>query len=175
MKLNFTVDVEDLQELDFDSIFTEELVKEVAKRCKEELGTDEFKKLSILISETIVAETKLKMENFLLEDISLTDSWGKTTFIGNIEDLIKKRFDDILLRPVDSSGKTMQGCTSSQSTWLEWEMNRILNTGIKNKIESAAKGVERECRDYIDSKIIEIKNDVIKKEIDSAFIGFLKK
>ena len=96
--------------ISFESLLGDSLKREIVQNCKESLASEKFKEFSELVSNTIMADVKLRMENFLSEDIALTEGWGKPVFVGSIEDLIKKRFDDVLLRNVDSSGKTIQGC-----------------------------------------------------------------
>ncbi len=116
MILKFEVDTDDLYndgEMDFESLLTDRLRDAVMKDCKDKLSSDRFDQFAALTADTIVAGVKLRMENFLSEEISINDRWGKAEFVGSLEDLIKKNFDDVLLRPVDGNGKTLQGCTSS--------------------------------------------------------------
>jgi hypothetical protein len=161
-------------EYDFEEIFNDALKDAVFERCKEKLTGKAFESLSALTADTVVAQIKLKMENFLTEDIAISDGWGKPTFVGSIEDLIKKRFDDVLLRSVDGNGKTISGCTSAQKTWIEWRIESILTKGLQDHIENAKKNIlNTVCRQMKDT-IAEFKDKAIKDQVDSAFASMLK-
>ncbi len=178
MELNFTIETDDLygeDGTDFEYLLTDSLQKAVIKSAKSDMKSDKFNEFAQLASDTIVAEIKLKLANFLSEEIALTEGWGKPTFVGSIEDLIKQRFDDILLRPVDSDGKTLQGCTSSGKTWIEWRIERDLEKSLKDKMGTAERNIIKWVEKYIHEKIIEIKNTAIKDQIDDAFVSMLKK
>ena len=177
MELKFTIDTDDLydeESTNFETILTDSLRRAVVKDCKDRLATDKFKEFSDLTSEAIIAAIKLKMSNFLSEDIALTDKWGKAQFVGSIEDLIKSRFDDVLLRPVDRQGKTNQGCTTSGNTWIEWKIQDALEERFKYHFKTATTQLERYVEKLVEKKIIEIKDKAIKAEVDSAFSSMLK-
>lgn len=178
MKLNFVIDTDELygeDGVDFEHLLTDSLKREIVKNAKNNVASEKFKEFSRLASDTLVAEIKLKLENFLSEEIALTENWGKPTFVGSIEDLIKKRFDDVLLRPVDSSGKTLQGCTSSSKTWIEWRIENRLDDNLKQLLDNAANQIERTMKSYVDKKIIEIKDSALKQQVDAAFTAILTK
>ncbi len=175
MELKFTVDTEDFYEMDFESVFTGAIKKEVIKICSADLASDKFEQFTQLISDTIVSGIKLKMENFLSEEIALTGEWGKPTFVGSIEDLMKKRFDEVLLRPVDSAGKTLRGCaTSSSKTWIEWKITEDLNKDLTRYMEKAESDIRQAMTATINEKIIEIKDKALKQQVDLAFASMLK-
>ena len=177
-ELKFTIDTDDLYGEDgynFEELLTDSLQKEVIKNCQSNITSDKFKEFARLTSDTIVAGIKLRMETFLSEDIVLADRWGKPEFIGSIEDLIKSRFDGIILRPVDSDGKTLQGCTSSGMTWIEWRIKDSLNDSLKSHIKTATRSLERTLKKLVDDKLTAIKDEGLKKQVDDAFISILKK
>jgi len=177
MKLNFTIETDELygeDGIDFESLLSDSLRREVIKTCKKDLASEEFKRFSMLASDTVVAGIKLKLEGFLSEEIALTEGWGKPTFVGSIEDLIKKRFDDVLLRPVDGNGKTVQGCTSSGETWIEWRLGRDLEDDVNRHVKKAGEILERGIVKCVNEKIVEIKDSAIKKQVDAAFTSILK-
>lgn len=179
MKLNFTVDMDDLygeDGIDFESIITSALEKKITESCKNGLASEKFNEFAKLTSDTIIAGTKLKMENFLSEEIALTEGWGKPTFVGSIEDLMKKRFDDTLLRPVDSSGKALQGCTTSDSdTWIEWMLKSHVRDTINSYVKTATSKIEQMISKEINAKITEIKDESLKRQVDDAFTSILKR
>ena len=180
MELNFSIETDDLygeNGNDFESLFTDSLQKQIIKNCKDGLASEKFNEFAKLTSDIIIAGIKLKMENFLSEEIALTEGWGKPTFVGSIEDLMKKRFDEVLLRPVDSSGKTLHGCTTSNNpnTWIEWMLDKQVKEKISGLIENAARVIEKAITKEVNDKIIKIKDDALKRQVDEAFTTILRK
>uniref|UniRef100_A0A6M3LVJ9 Uncharacterized protein n=1 Tax=viral metagenome TaxID=1070528 RepID=A0A6M3LVJ9_9ZZZZ len=161
--------------IDFESLLTTSLKTEIIRESKKNLASEKFADFAKLASDTIIADIKLRMENFLSEEISLTEGWGKPTFVGSIEDLIKKRFDDVLLRPVDSSGQTIQGCTSSGRTWVEWAIEKRLEETKNNLLKEYQSKIINETSKAIKEKIIQMKDMAIKEQVDSAFASILTK
>ena len=178
MILQFSVDTDEMygeDGIDFESLLSDSFRKELVANCKDKIASEQFKTFSKLTENTIIADIKLRMENFLSEEIALTGDWGKKTFVGSIEDLIKQRFDDILLRPVDNGGQTLNGCTSSERTWVEWRIEKQLKEGFDRVIKDAASTVLSDVKKIVNSKLIEIKDNALKQEVDDAFMKILKK
>ena len=177
MKLNFSVDTDDLyeREINFETLLTDSLKREVIRSCSSNLASDKFKEFARLTSDTITAGIKLRLENFLSEEIVLVDQWGKKTFVGSIEDLIKKRFDEILLRPVDSSGKTLQGCALSGKTWVEWKLEKSLNEDITSYIKDSERKIEYTVKNLVGEKLTELKDNAVKKQVNAVFRSILQK
>jgi len=177
MELKFTIDTDDMyeQDTDFEHLLSDSLRREIIKNANGELASEKFREFSKLTSDTIVAETKLRMMNFLSEEIVLTERYGEKSFVGSIENLLKLRFDDILLRPVDSSGNTLQGCTSSGKTWVEWEIERHLKDSLKRIVADASKEIERKVAQATKETLIDFKDKAIKDQVDSTFASILQK
>jgi hypothetical protein len=177
MKLNFTIDTDDLygNTVNFESLLTDSLRREIIKNCNSELASEKFREFASLAADTIVAQIKLKLEGFLAEEIALTDKWGKPSFIGSIEDLIKKQFDDVILRPVDGNGKTLQGCTTVGLTWIEWHIKSMMNDDLKNHVKQASRDIDRFVKKYLDEKLVALKDSAIKTQVNETFTSILKK
>lgn len=178
MKLNFSIETEDLygeDGLDFESLLSDSLKRSIIKDAKNQVASEEFKRFSELVNNTIIADIKLRMQNFLSEEISITEKWGKPTFVGSIEDLIKLRFDDVILRPVNSSGETLQGCTSSSKTWIEWSIEKQLKDMMKTHIKNATDTLSQNLKEFIGKKMIEIKDNLLNKELGEVFASILQK
>ena len=158
---------------DMEGLLSDAFRRSVVEQTREKLGSDHFKKISQLTSDTIVSEIKLKMESFLSEEIALTERWGKPTFVGSIEDLIKLRFDEIILKRVDNYGKKIEGCTSEGKTWLEWRIEQDLDKKMKSLVEQAQKTISLELTKLVKDKLIEIKNESLKSQVDDAFARIL--
>ena len=177
MELKFSVDTDELYKegISFETLLTDSLKKEIIKNCSLNLASDKFKEFARLASNTIIVGVKLKLENFLSEEITLVDRWGKKTFVGSIEDLIKKRFDETLLRPVDSSGKTLQGCTLSGKTWIEWRLEKSLNEDVTSYIKDSERKIEYTIKNLVGEKLTELKDNAIKKQVNTVFKSILQK
>ena len=176
MKLKFTVDTEDVDEdYNFDDLFSDALRREVMASAKQSIATEEFKRLANLINDSVVADVKLRMQNFLSEEIVLTGRYGEKNFVGSIEDLIKMRFDDVLLRPVDSSGKRLHGCTSASMTWVEWMLKEHVDKTISDAIIHAKKILENEIGVAVKKQLEEITESAIKEKVTDAFSKILTK
>jgi len=176
MELKFKIDTDDLygeDGVDFEFLLTDSLMREVVKNCKKDLASDRFKAFAKLASDTIISGTKLKMENFLSEEIVLTEGWGKKTFVGSVEDLMKKRFDDVILRRVDGNGNTLEGCANSEDTWIEWKIKEDLTKRLEKHIDTAKSVINCQLKEMVDQKLIAIKNDALKEKVDSAFTSIL--
>ena len=176
MRLEFSVDTEDLyeKEIDFKTLLTDSLKEEIIKNCSLNLASDKFKEFARLASDTIITGIKLRLENFLSEEIVLVDQWGKKTFIGSIEDLIKKRFDETLLRPVNSSGDTLQGCTSSGKTWIEWKLGNTLQEEIASSVKNSERRIKSTIKELVGEKLTELKDEAIKKQVNTVFTSILQ-
>jgi len=177
MELTFKVDVSELYDDEtgngFQSLFSQSLTEAVVEKAKAKIHSDDFKKFAQVASDSIVADIKLRMENFLSEEIALTGRYGEKEFVGTIEDLIKKRFDDVLLRPVNSSGKTLEGCTTSGQSWIEWAIEEKLENFVKKQIESASRNLTDTIKKEVSAKLVQIKDSAIKEQVDSAFVSIL--
>jgi len=176
MELKFTVDTDDIGDMNFEDYLTDELRYEIAKTYKTEMFQEQFKKFATLVSETITSNVKLKMENFLAEEIVLNDQWGKVKFVGSVDDLIKQRFDEVLLKAVDSYGKPIIGCTSTNNnTWLQWKLSEVLVKKLDQQITSATSKIKDFCQKTVNEKLIEIKDSAIKNQVSAALGAVLNK
>ena len=179
MILKINVDTDDMFDgeefVTFEKLFTDELRRQMIRDCRGKVASEKFEEFSRMASEAVMAEIKLKLENFISEEISLTDRWGKTTFVGSIEDLFKKGFDDILLRPVDSSGKTLKGCTADGNTWIEWRIKHVTEDRVKRLVEDAKKNIEFSITEMVKKKLVELKDGAIKRQVDDAFVKILNR
>jgi len=179
MKLTFTVDTDDMYgeegfEHSFEELFARGLKNEIIKDARGQLASEKFAEFSRLTSDAIVSDIKLRMMNFLSEEIILTERYGEKTFVGSIEDLIKKRFDEILLKPVDGSGKMLQGCTSSGKTWIEWAIEKNLLSDRDQIIQNARANITKEVIAAVNARLVEFKDKAIKDQVDKVWVNLMK-
>jgi len=175
MELIFKANIDDFEECGFGRIMTEALKKTIIDEAREKVGSDEFKKFSKLASDTLVSEIKLRLQNFLDEEIVLTGGYGEKKFVGSINDLIKHRLDESLLRSVDSSGKTLTSCTTQGNTWIEWTINKHLEDKIKTIIETAKNTILKSINSNIQELLKLFTDTTIKDQVGKVFANILQK
>lgn len=174
--LKCTIDTNDIYEdRDFETILTAGLRNSIVKDAKERLGSEKFEEFAKLTSETLVSEIKTKLQNFLDTEIVLTGRYGEKNFVGSIDDLIKTRIDDMLTRSVDSSGKTIQGCTTKEKTWVEWAIEKEISDRQKRLVKDASEQIEKMVANAITAQLNEYKDGAIKKQVGQAFSSILTK
>ena len=180
--LTFKVDTDQIfsgedyrDHVSFEQLFTDGLRKSIMDELKGRLNSEEFKVFSERTAETIEGDVKERMKRFLEEEITLTERWGNRTFVGSVEDLIKSRFDSVLLKPVDGNGRELQGCSSGTVTWVEWMLGKQVNYGVKSIIDNAAKIIIQTVKKQVDDKLVEMKDGAIKAQVGAAFSGILNK
>ncbi|MFH1952534.1 MAG: hypothetical protein ABIL06_13055 [Pseudomonadota bacterium] len=176
MKFKFSVDTEEIDEdYNFDRLLTDAMLQEIKANVRSQILGDRFKEFAQIVSDTIVNDTKKLMQSFLKEEIVLTERWGETSFVGSVEDLLKRRFDDVILRPVDGSGKTVVGCTSKDAqTWIEWKIKWRLEEFIQKDIDKASRDIQQWVTKLVNDKLIKIKDDAIEDQVNGAFLKILK-
>jgi len=180
MEMKFTVDTDDIYDgedsLSFEHLFTDSLKREIIKDAKGKIASDAFKEFTTLVSNSVVDNVKLKMQNFLDEDIAINGRYGEPKFIGSIEDLIKSRFDDVLLRSVDGNGETIVGgCTTKNKTWIEWKIENKLDKGLNSAINQATDLIDRKIDRELKNRLKEITDKTISDKVGSALVNTLKK
>jgi hypothetical protein len=174
MKLTCTIDTDAIgDETSFEDLLTDALKRDIINKAKDKVALDQFKNFSDLVSDTLVAEIKLALQNFLADDIVLTDRWGKKEFVGTIEDLIRTKIDDVLTRPVDSSGKTLTGCTSSTQTWIEWIIKNKVELRQKQLVEAAETEIRKQIKNDIKNHLDSYKDGLIKEQVSDVFANYL--
>lgn len=123
------------------------------------------------LAPAVNAAIEEKLEAFMKEDIALTDRWGKATFIGSIDDLLKRTFDDRLLHPVDSSGKRLNGCTSETQTYVQWLLKSKADAALEREIKSAQDQTQKFVSDTLKKAIETIKQDAAARAIAALDIS----
>ena len=159
--------------IDFETLITDALRREIINNTKNKVASEKFQEFARLTSDTIVSEIKLRMQNFLDDDIVLTNDWGKKRFVGSVDNLIQTKVDDILTKPVNNDGKEVQGCTSSTQTWVEWAIKNEIRERQNRLIQDAAKTVEKTVKDAVTNRLNELKDGAIKKQVGEVFASYL--
>ena len=160
-KLTFTIDTDDIlrdfdeeTETTFEGLFTDALRKQITENVWSKVKGDQFQQFMNDRAETIDEAIRLKFESFMEEDIVLTGKWGEKTFVGTIEDYIKKRLDEKLLLPVNNDGAPTGSCSTTGVTWVQWKIERMMKREIDR--------IEKSCTDIITKKV----GESIKDHLD---------
>lgn len=143
------------------------ITKEQREAIGQEVATVFKDQLAATISEAVNA----KLESFLGEDVAVSDKWGTSTFVGSIDDLLKKEFDDRLLHPVDGQGRRLQGCTSSSTTYVQWLVSHKIDEALKRQIDNARDAVSRATEKMLKEEMDKIKTDAAAKAIAALNIS----
>jgi hypothetical protein len=179
MQLNVTIDLGDLwdEEMSAGDLITEELRNSVVRQAAKTIAGPTLKKLaedmSRMVSKQISDLMRERVESFMSEEIALTGRWGEPNFVGTIEDLMKKHFDETIFGPVDSTGKRLQGCTSSSMTFAEWFIKKGVSDAKKRDLEQAKDVVTSAVKKEIKAELERHKEESIKNEVGTALHAIL--
>jgi hypothetical protein len=159
-RLTFEFDVDDY--LEEEETFSDFLIRRMRKSVLSSVEVTtmnnmrdaiaaEMNKLTVASVEKAVGE---KLDSFMREEIAITDRWGKPNFIGTIEDLMKKSFDERLFYPVDSRGERASGCSTSNQNWVQWKLEKTVKEYLDGRIDDALRPIksliEKEVKARID-------------------------
>lgn len=147
---------------------TEKVADLIYKKLENEMAINISKvvneKLDLLISKTY--------NNFLNEDIILTDDYGDEKSRGKLKDIIKKRFDRFMTEEVDERGRASgYGCSLTRmeyfiETQLKNHTEKFTKDTIKRVTEELEKQLEKDLKNAIGDTIVKkigLKNLLPKK------------
>jgi len=130
--LNVQIDTEELSlnNWDFNTSLKDGITEELKKEIINSVSRESIKTITDLAAIEVKTGVEHKLATLLNEDVAFTDKWGKKTFVGSVEDYIKKTIDEKMLHPVDSHGKELSGCTASDQTWIKWKIEYCIKVAI---------------------------------------------
>jgi len=180
MELKFTVETDDFYAGEdgpsFDNILKKSLCDAAIEKAKKTLASEQFSKISDIVQNAIVSDIKLRIASFLEDDITLTDRWGKPTFVGSVEDLLKTKIDDVLLRHVNGNGETMTGCSTKDApTWVEWMIQKECTDRMKSIIKDASETISKTITKEVSAKLLELADNEIKGKVAKTFSNLMQK
>lgn len=124
---------------------------------------------SASVQTAVSEEIERKLEAFLGEEISIRGEWGKPSFVGSIDDYLKKRFDDALLHQVDSCGRNITGCQHGQGqTYVEWLLGKKMEDRLKDEIARAEKTIVLEVKSEVQKQLEDIKTKAASELVAKA-------
>jgi len=155
-------------EVDTNDIFDERSFEDVVtKNVKKEISDIVFAKISKDHVDAIVGEVSkaidAKLMNLINEDIAITDRWGKPTFIGSVEDYIKKQIDEKMLSPVDSRGNVIKACAGGDNeTWINHELKKSMAAWLERIKNDFTRSSEQFCKKQLSESIKEYQETTLK-------------
>ena len=177
-KIKFEIDTDDIfEERDYDGDIIdgnsfEDLVrsaigKDLKEKFQKKFSGEAFDRVSKNIFLECAYQVDKKLRALVNEDIVIQDRWGKPKFLGTVEDYIKKTIDEKLLRPVNSNGKTLEGCSlgSDNETWIEWSVKDSIERRVDVTIKSYVNDAEYYAKKQIKQQVSEFKNKTLNKLI----------
>lgn len=182
--LTFSVDINDLFDYDndemimittFEKLITESLMRAIKEEIWSRVQEEQFKEFVNERAAVIDQQIKTKFESFLDEEIVLTGKWGKTEFVGSIEDYIKMRVDNTILHIVNEEGQEAQHCYNGGRTWLQWRIETILKDQIKRIKNDYSSKIINEIKKQIENYFNNFIGKNIKERVSSVMAPFLTK
>lgn len=172
MKLNITVELEWLgEDGDIDAEVKHEIISGVknaiSRDCLAKVEKEASAQIGAAIAESIGAAKKSIEEKavkfadeWLEKEVTITDKWGDAQDCLTITDLIKRTFDKLLEKKVDSSGKFSDGYGGGTRliTWLT-------DKRVEDVVSEKLKGINKD----IDRQITEAVNAGIRKNVSDKF------
>ncbi|WP_278383345.1 hypothetical protein [Alteromonas mediterranea] len=165
MKMNVEIEIDWLEEdSTIDQVMQEEITSAVVSRistqCLNRVEERARKAIDDAISGAIVSATKLiedraiaHAEQWLTQEVAITDKWGDVVETGSIMDIIKQSYDNTLNKPVDAEGRFITPSSYSRGTPL---INYLVSDKVKNAVSERVKDVSRQI------------DEAIKREIDTG-------
>jgi hypothetical protein len=184
--LKFEIDTDDMfQDYDpefgpsgesFEQLFRDGLSVQIQDKVTADISKVKIDEISEKIKESVVDAVENKLMNLINEDVVISDRWGKSEFIGSVEDYIKKQIDEKMLSPVDSYGKKLEGCTSTTKSWIEWKIEQSIDSSLERIKDSAKRQATDFCKNTLQKELENFKNKTLKGAIVSHLdsLGIIK-
>lgn len=170
MKATIEIDMDEIKEEGFEGAVTDALVRKLTATFGEKAESFVNDKIDKMIVDSVDAAIDKKLTGLLEEPVVISNRWGKKEFLGNVEDYIKKEIDDKLLKPVDSEGKKLNGCSSDNQTWLEWAVNKAIKEAMEKVLDSTKRESMSVFLNIAQAEMAKITDDATKAAI-SKVIG----
>ena len=145
----------------FEDLFKSALTAEVRKMATDTASSKAVKELTEQLKLDVEAAVERKMTSLLNEDVAMTDKWGKATFIGSVEDYIKKQIDEKMFMPVDSYGKQVTGCTTAGNTYLDWMIKKEIDSSLSTIKSHAQRQSSDFCKNKLDEELEKFKKETL--------------
>ncbi len=181
MEINATVNVQELFDYDgersSEEIFKELLQNAVKQAFREKFSSEIELAMNNLMPKLVsTLELKLqeKVESFFAEDIAISDRWGNPTFVGSIEDLMKQKFDETILAPVNGKGENVSGCASpGTKTYAEYIFEKKIDSERNYQLDAIVTRLEDKVNQELKGQLAAITDGLIHTKVANALAGLL--
>lgn len=172
MKINITVDVDWIEE---DGSIDDEVKHQIiqgvknsiSKSCLDKVQAQASKSIDQAIDESIkkaqraIEERAIKFtDDWLENEVTITDKWGDKADCLTIKDLIKKTFDGLLQKKVDKDGRFTDSYNAN-TTLIHWLSGQRVEQVVSEKLGSMSK--------VIDDQITKAVNAGIRENVANKF------
>lgn len=156
MKLNLEIEIDWIdEERGIDEIVKNEIISGITSRIESKISEQVTKKVNDMIDNRIVEiidqKTSDVFNDFINRPVTLTDSYGsKMRVYDKMEDLIKERFDNFLIQPVDEKGNAVNSSSyGSKFKRLEFVIDKQMKDMADKFTNDAVKKVSEEIKSHI--------------------------
>lgn len=173
MKINITVDVEWIEE---DGSIDEEVKHQIiqgvknsiSKTCLAKVEKQASTAIDKAINESIGKAQKLieskameLADNWLSNEVSVTDKWGDVVETVDIMTLIKNTYDRTLEKRVDRDGRFCKNSYGNNTRLIDW----LTTSKVESVVQDKLKGLNID----IDTQITKAINAGIKENVSNKF------
>ena len=166
MKLNITVDIDWIEE---DGSIDEEVKHQIingvkssiSKQCLDKVEKEASKKIDAAIDEAISkARSSIESraiafaDDWLENEVTITDKWGDPKDSLNIKDLIKRTFDNTLEKKVDKDGNFCESY-NAKMTLIKYLTGQRVEEVVSEKMKGFNKDIDDQITKAVNSGIRE--------------------
>lgn len=156
MKLNLEVELDYIdEEMNLDDTIKQNIIDTLTKRIEGKISDKVKEAVENKIDNLIVAKvnelTDSMFAEFINRPVILTDGYGsKLKQYENIEALVKEKFDNLLMEPVDENGKAVKWDSYGTKTKrLEYVINKQMKDFANTFTTDAVKKVSAEIQEHV--------------------------
>lgn len=180
MKLHITVDIDYIDE---DGNIDDEVKHSIIQGVKDAISRDCLKKVeaeastqikqaideSIASAKQLIEQRAVKVvEDWLDNEVVVTDRYGDPVEKGKIIDLIKKSFTDLLQKKVDENGR-FGNTYGSSSTLIDWITKDRVEKVVSEKLNGLSKDIDKQIEKAVNAGIREnVSNKFAEMVIQTA-------
>jgi hypothetical protein len=177
MKLNIQIDIDWIEE---DGSIDEEVKASIVQGVKNAISKscmDSMEEKSKLAIDSAILKASEKIEekavqfadDWLENEVAVTDKWGDLKEKTTIKGLVKAAFNDTLNQKVDKNGKISNGYGGSY-TLIEYLTGKRVNDVVGERMKTFGKDIDRQIKESIDKSI----KDNVSDKFAQMVIGVAK-
>jgi hypothetical protein len=138
-----------------------DIIQRVIERIFNAVKDNYEKQINDIIEKKVAELTEKTFSDFLVREISVTDTYGSVKWSGTVEELIKRKFDEWLLGTVDEKGRS----ATSHYDKLQKRVNFLITTQLEKHSNEFVQRAVTEVADKLEKTLSEDFRDIIGKKI----------